>query len=137
MNITRDVIQDLLPVYTAGEASADTVTLVEEYLKQDPELSANVGKLKEHPLPAAAPEFRSNEQATLLKTQRLLAWRTILLTVSLLLTFVPLSFAFSHGRVTWALWRDVSWLASALWTTAPWSWIGFFLIWRRLRATGL
>lgn len=39
MNITRNVVLDLLPVYLAKEASADTRALVEEYLARDPELA--------------------------------------------------------------------------------------------------
>lgn len=43
MNITRNVILDLLPLYLAEEVSEDTRALVEEYLKSDPEL-ANASK---------------------------------------------------------------------------------------------
>lgn len=39
MKITRDVILDLLPLYLADEASADTRALVAEFLEQDPELA--------------------------------------------------------------------------------------------------
>jgi len=39
MKVTRNVIQDLLPLYLAGEASPDTVALVERYLETDPELA--------------------------------------------------------------------------------------------------
>ena len=37
MNVTRDVIYDLLPGYFSGDISPDTRTLVEEFLRQDPE----------------------------------------------------------------------------------------------------
>jgi anti-sigma factor RsiW len=39
MKVTRDVILDLLPLYLAEEASADTEALVREYLEADPELA--------------------------------------------------------------------------------------------------
>lgn len=39
MEITRQVILDLLPIYLANEASADTRVLVEQYLETDPELA--------------------------------------------------------------------------------------------------
>jgi hypothetical protein len=39
MKVTRDVILDLLPLYLAEEASADTKALVREYLEGDPELA--------------------------------------------------------------------------------------------------
>lgn len=43
MEITRNVILDLLPLYSADEVSADTRILIEKYLETDPEL-ANVAK---------------------------------------------------------------------------------------------
>jgi hypothetical protein len=43
MKITRNVILDLLPLYLAGEVSADTRALVEKFLETDSEL-ANVAK---------------------------------------------------------------------------------------------
>ena len=39
MKITRDVIYDLLPAYFAGEVSADTRALIDEFLTADPEFS--------------------------------------------------------------------------------------------------
>jgi len=37
MNVTRDVMTDLLPVYFSGEASEDTKRLVEEYFRANPD----------------------------------------------------------------------------------------------------
>jgi hypothetical protein len=37
MNLTRDVMTDLLPVYFSGEASEDTKRLMEEYFRANPE----------------------------------------------------------------------------------------------------
>lgn len=37
--ITQNIVQDLLPLYLAGEASDDTAALVQEYLKTDPALA--------------------------------------------------------------------------------------------------
>lgn len=39
MNVTRDVVSDLWPVYSAGEASADTRALVDAFLERDPEFA--------------------------------------------------------------------------------------------------
>lgn len=39
MEITRNVILDLLPLYLADEVSEDTRTLVEKYLETDPDLA--------------------------------------------------------------------------------------------------
>ena len=43
MEITRNIILDLMPLYLANEVSADTRALVEKYLETDSEL-ANVAK---------------------------------------------------------------------------------------------
>jgi anti-sigma factor RsiW len=37
MNVTRDVVYDLLPGYFSGDLSPDTRVLVDEFLAQDPE----------------------------------------------------------------------------------------------------
>jgi hypothetical protein len=37
MNVTREVVTDLLPIYFSDEASADTKVLVEQYFRQDPD----------------------------------------------------------------------------------------------------
>ncbi len=42
MNVTREVVMDLLPVYLSGDASADTRDLVETFLKQDQELAQSI-----------------------------------------------------------------------------------------------
>jgi hypothetical protein len=39
MQVTRDVILDLLPLYLADEVSADTRLLVQKYLETDPKLA--------------------------------------------------------------------------------------------------
>ena len=46
MSISRNVIQDLIPLYLADEASPDSRVLVEEFLAADPELAAEVVRLK-------------------------------------------------------------------------------------------
>jgi len=43
MDITRNVILDILPLYLANEVSADTRALIEKYLETDPEF-ANIVK---------------------------------------------------------------------------------------------
>jgi predicted anti-sigma-YlaC factor YlaD len=62
MNVTRDVIYDLLPSYFAGDASADTRVLVDEFFARDPEfgrMAERFGKLAARPSNAA----NENERA--------------------------------------------------------------------------
>ncbi|MBN1222511.1 MAG: hypothetical protein JXB23_04645 [Candidatus Aminicenantes bacterium] len=57
MEITRNVILDLLPLYSADEVSTDTRALVDKYLETDPELAkvarqmAALERTKEIPVP--------------------------------------------------------------------------------------
>ena len=77
MNVTREVILDLLPVYLTGEASPATRELVEEYLKQDPELARrlrnqwaeNLSRVAPSTLP---PELELN---ALRRTRGLISWQ--------------------------------------------------------------
>ena len=56
MEPTRDVIKDLLPLYLAGEASADSRALVEEHLDRDPDLAETARQWKTQlPGPPPAP----------------------------------------------------------------------------------
>jgi len=42
LNVTRDVVADLWPVYESGEATADTRALVDEFLAKDPAFAATL-----------------------------------------------------------------------------------------------
>lgn len=46
MNVTRDVIYDLLPAYFSDDASADTRALVEEFFLTDPEFGRMARRFK-------------------------------------------------------------------------------------------
>lgn len=81
MEITRNVILDLLPLYVANEVSADTRALVEKYLETDSEL-ANVAKqlaVMEKPKDIPAP-ISQNDKMTAYKKAR---QRNLLITIIL------------------------------------------------------
>jgi hypothetical protein len=74
MKITRDVINDLWPLYLDGAASADSRALVEEFLREDPtwkqtlqESTRDSGRL---PAPALQPD-REIEMLNRLKKRAL------------------------------------------------------------------
>jgi hypothetical protein len=138
MKVTRKVIEDLLPAYLGGEASADTVALVEEYLRGDPELAGKVEASRDVPLPEPIGPRPTLEKETLDRTRRLLRWRGVLMGVGIFLTLLPLSFAHIDGRVRWIFLQDapagVTVLAGL---GAAISWAGFFYVRRRLQGTGL
>lgn len=81
MEITRNVIEDMLPLYLADEASADTRALVEEYLKTDPELAgmAKEAALMELPKDIPVSLTKEDKMEAYKEAKRLMFLRTIIL----------------------------------------------------------
>jgi hypothetical protein len=80
MDITRDVIIDLLPLYIAGEASKDTAVLIEKYLEKDSEL-ARIAKrtmLMDQKSDAPLPLSQENQLEAYQEAQTLIKQRTII-----------------------------------------------------------
>jgi hypothetical protein len=90
MQISRNVILDLLPVYLAGEASEDTRVLVEEYLQTDQELARIVAESKKTPFTenVSIPINKETEMASLEKTQAMVIRTIIVGAVALVVVVV-------------------------------------------------
>lgn len=104
MNITREVIIDLWPVYTAGEASADTRVLVEEFLHDDPELSRLLKESDEAALLKAAvpPLPPDREVQALNRTKKLLhGWDWSLVLLLFAMQFSGFAFARIVADTSW------------------------------------
>lgn len=97
MKVTREVILDLLPLYLAGEASPATRALVEEYLKQDTDLTHRIRLQWEEGLKRAAPSGLPPELElrSLRRTRRLLAAQKWLFGLGLAFGVFGLSFEYS------------------------------------------
>ena len=81
MEVTRDVILDLLPLYLADEASADTKALVAGFLEKDPELADIAKESASIELPAVAPHTLTQEDMmkAYKEAKQYMFWRTIIL----------------------------------------------------------
>src|SRR5512138_2289965 len=74
--VTRNVIMDLLPLYLAGELSADTSALVEHYIEADSGMKEIIAQMKKAEALPRAPAAFSTEVA--LKTfQEAKKWTVI------------------------------------------------------------
>jgi hypothetical protein len=79
MGLTRDVILDLLPLYLADEVSQDTRTLVESYLRDDPELAELAQHtLKELDEDVPVPLTTEDKMEAYREAKRLLYRRTLI-----------------------------------------------------------
>ena len=140
MNVTRDVIVDLLPVYVGGEASADTRALVEEFLKHDAELARRVrgewsGQISADSQPDLPPDL---ELKALGRTRRTLVRLRWLLAFAILFTSVAFSLSIERGRATGSTVRlflfeqsPAVWVACVL--LAAGCWTGYFVTRQRLK----
>jgi anti-sigma factor RsiW len=97
MKITRNVIQDLLPAYVAGEVSADTRTLVEEWLRTDPDLSLQAEASRGMRLPVTPPPRPTIEKQALDRTRRHLRWQMVLLGTAIYVSSLPLTVTFNRS----------------------------------------
>lgn len=122
MNVTREVITDLLPAYFSGEASEDTKILVEDYFRHDPDFE-RVARSAAKPLEtlrAAAPiaadaEKEKHDLQSVLWGLRRRQW---LFGLSLFLTLVPLSYYFNVALT----FRDALWDTAFDWSLAVVLW---------------
>lgn len=136
MNVTRDVIADLLPLYEAGEGSVDTRRLVEEYLKEHPDtLAAASVDTRLRAEPASRPE--KERRASLERTRSLIKTRSIFFGAALASNLMPFSFAFSGDAVTWFMWRDAPGTAAVLMGISIGCWIAYFRALNQLRVSGM
>jgi anti-sigma factor RsiW len=145
MNVTREVVGDLLPAYLYGEVSADTRALVREFLEQNPEYARSVvprttDDSEDAELLKGAAEMTlspDHELRTLNRTRSMLERRRWLFALALTFSFVPISFTFDNSHITWMMVRDVPRMAAVYWAVSLGFWVALGLTNRRLRASGL
>jgi hypothetical protein len=90
MEITRNVILDLLPLFLADEVSADTRTLVTEYLETDPELAdiATQTETMELPEDIPIPLTKEDKMEAYREAKRFIFLRTAKLAITKSFTVV-------------------------------------------------
>ena len=136
MKITRDVVTDLLPVYLSGEASADTQTLVDEFLKTDPEVAGLVAAQR-MPLEIININLtKENEMKTLKNTKSLLQKRTLYLAFAVFFTMFTVSFRFEKGSMQW-MWLDTPVIAVVCIMVGILMWFGYMRTNQSLKDSGL
>jgi anti-sigma factor RsiW len=137
MNIPKEVILDLLPVYLAGEASPATRAWLEEYLTQDPELADRVRRQRtesfDQALPPLPPEL---ELRALRRTRRVMALQRWLFGLAIAFSAVALSLQVSFPPFGFRLLllEYPAQLGPCL-VAGVACWTAYFMLRRRLRAT--
>ncbi|MGH9729410.1 MAG: hypothetical protein ACRD33_04185 [Candidatus Acidiferrales bacterium] len=140
MNVTREVVTDLLPVYFSGEASGDTKVLVEDYFRGDPDFeriarsaATPLETLKSAAWPGAADGAAGaeKEKRGLESVRCELRTRRWFFGFALFFTLVPLAFSFTNGHIVSLMVRDAPWEAALYWSLAALYWFFYFARLRR------
>ena len=134
MQVTRDIVIDLMPLYQSGEASADTRAAIEEFLRREPGL-AKLVEQDDHS-GAIAGATAALEQRTVARTRETIRRRTWILALAILSTLMPFSFAFRGSEVTFFMLRDQPGSAVLLVVGAG-LWVVYARLSRSLRMAGL
>lgn len=135
MNITREVVTDLLPIYFSGEASSDTKSLVEEYFHDNPDferMARSAGTPLETLRTAPAVAAGSEKEKRDLESVRCgIDRRKWLFGLSLFLTLSPFWFYLTHGHLASLIVGDNLWKAVFDWSMAAVFWFLYFVHLRR------
>ena len=104
MNVTTDIINDLMPLYAANECSADTRALVDDYLQRNPQQAEAFRKIVATTVPQPVPSAKSLDEMRSFREARLrLRRRSWLMAFAIFFSLAPLSFFWTGGRVWWLL----------------------------------
>src|SRR5262245_22142551 len=98
MEVTRDIVIDLLPLYHSGEASTDTRRAIDEFLRNDPSLAQMASEDAGATAPATA--VSDLERRTVAATRAVIRRRGRILAMAILFTLLPFAFGFKDGQVT-------------------------------------
>ena len=156
MNVTDDVLNDLLTLYLAGEASADTRALIEERARREPSFAAKMAAAREVDraaaraidLPAMLATPPSDvEVRALRQTRQAIFLRTLFFAGGLVFTLLPLvfvkgvrvlpGFPGDGDHAEFLILGRYSGLVWAFWSIAAACWIACWVMNRGVRKSGL
>lgn len=143
MNVSRDVISDLLALYFSGEASPDTCRLIEEYFRKNPAYAQEARRAAEAlQTLGMMEELRPDtqlERKALKRAKKLLRVQSILLAVACTLTLNALSLGFSfefgngHMRAHWLAIPGQREVVLVLMLLAASTWFSYAFVRRRIK----
>lgn len=134
MKTSRDVIRDLLPLYVAGEASADTRRLVAEAMAADPMLAAEADALRRADPTAVPgpPPVADRDREALRRIRSAVRTRSLLMGLAIFLSLLPFSFFWVDGELRLFALRDAPGIAIPALIAGIGCWVGYAAIGRRL-----
>jgi len=137
MKVTDDVMNDLLTLYLAGEASADTKALIESHARQNAAFASKLdGVLSPIRMPHSGPPS-DLELRTLTETRRFILLRTVCWAGGIFFTLLPLVFTFDERGVEFLVLGRHAGLMWSFWSIAVAAWTACYVMHRQVRRVGL
>ena len=134
MNVTKDIINDLMPLYVANECSAATRALVEEYLDRNPAQAEEFRRISNTSFPRGIPVAKELDEARAFReTRRRLRRRSWLMGLAIFFTLAPFSFVATNSTTWWML-RDAPGSAAVYGAIGVGLWLVYALERRRSRS---
>ncbi|MDO8834729.1 MAG: hypothetical protein Q7V01_04000 [Vicinamibacterales bacterium] len=139
MTISDEVMNDLLTVYLAGEASADTQALVEAHARQDQAFAARLTAARSWSLPSSPAGGPPPDRGLLAlkRTREFIRLRTVFVASGVLFTLLPLTFAFDGNGIQFLILGRHPGLTWSFWSIAAASWTACYVMHREVRHAGL
>lgn len=132
MNVTKEVILDLFPLYAANECSADTRALVDAYLRAHPADAAEFTRAAaaaDSPFDTAT-EGRPRELDLLRDARRRARTRSLLMGLAIFCSAAPFSFYGGDGH-RWMMLTDAPFAAATYGLVGVALWIAYAVHCRR------
>ena len=139
MKMTDEVMNDLLTLYLAGEASADTKALIESHARQNAAFASRIeaaGALSPINVPHSGPP-RDLELRTLTETRKFIFLRTVFWAGGIFFTLLPLVFTFDARGVEFLVLGRHAGLMWAFWSIAVAAWTACYVMHRQVSRVGL
>jgi hypothetical protein len=139
MNVTDDVLNDLLTLYLAGEASADTRALIEERARREPAFAAKLAAARTVDEAAALPSAppADLELRALKQTRHAIFLRTLFWGMGLFFTLLPLTVHGDGDGAGFVFIGRHPGLVWAFWSVAAASWVAYWVMNREVKRAGL
>lgn len=102
MNVTKEVITDLFPLYVANECSKDSRALVDQYLKDNPGQAEELKRIMNTSVPGGTAQLAGSEEVrTLREARRRVRRQSWLMGLAIFFSLVPFSFLITGGKINW------------------------------------
>jgi ferric-dicitrate binding protein FerR (iron transport regulator) len=135
MNITKNIIADLFPLYVEKECSPDTRALLEEYFQRHPQDAEELQRIANTSLPTGGPPPVKglDEARSLREARRIVRRGSWLLGLAIFFSLAPFSILHTGERTYWLL-RESPGLALVYGLLALGCWILWMLMRNRSRS---